>query len=301
MRLLLYVMGLLLLALTFEAGGEELAAGLVQTNPSYESFLASNLRPMDILIVRRTAPSSRMIPGYFSHSAVYLGNKKDLIRLGLWNNPIIVPIQSDIERGNVILESTPPRVRLVNIAEFLQADELLVLRKNDTLSNYNLLLGAFSRGLKLLNRPYDVMMNLGTIEKIFCSELIYLIFRNINWPTRYGFGIRSIIPDNLAEVALSARAKFYFPIHLKDKPAAHFPRIDSKEIIAKLGYVWRDFHGAPLTNATRKDQKRLWQRERICGGVVFVEKEKPERVYVENDGACKNIYRAYTYSERDVI
>lgn len=264
-----------------------------------ESRLLRELKPLDLILVKNPSVSSNLIPGYFSHSSIYLGNEIQLRELGLWNHPSLTPFHSSIQSGRVILEATPPRVRLISIHDLLDTHEILVLQKEETLKDLRKVADAYSRGLAQFNKPFDFIMSLDSENEIFCAELIRLIFKSIKWPTRYGFGVRSMMPDNIAEVALHKNSPFYYTLHINNLNKDALPQIDRNLIAKNLKYVLRKSDGTAPTDAT--SDISFWKKEVVCFGLQFVEKSKPDFLHIEKSGPCLNLYRSYSYFQYDSI
>ena len=62
---------------------------LYQDRKAKENIL-SHLQIGDILIVKTPFYlTDKMIPGYWSHTAIWIGNESELRALGVWNNKIV--------------------------------------------------------------------------------------------------------------------------------------------------------------------------------------------------------------------
>ncbi len=53
--------------------------------------------------------------------------------------------------------------------------------------------------LRQVGKEYDFNFDVETTDKIVCSELIYTVYINIDWPTGKTLGRYTISPDNVAE------------------------------------------------------------------------------------------------------
>ena len=51
-----------------------------------------------------------------------------------------------------------------------------------------------------LGKEYDFNFDVNTTEKIVCSELAYVCFPQIDWPTEKTAGRHTISPDNIANL-----------------------------------------------------------------------------------------------------
>jgi hypothetical protein len=52
-----------------------------------------------------------------------------------------------------------------------------------------------------LGKKYDFNFDVNTTDKIVCSELAYVSFPSIDWPTQKTLGRYNISPDNVAQLA----------------------------------------------------------------------------------------------------
>lgn len=169
--------------------------------------IISQLQPMDILLEK--APfrlTDYLIPGYWSHIGVWVGNETDLKTIGVWNElPLIyqeaklryeytgVDFQASIRAGHSIIEALRPGVQMNTFNNFLNIDDFSVVRfKNQTLEQTKLyVLNAF----KQIGKDYDFNFNVESTEEIVCSELIYMTFEDLSWDTQKYFGRYTISPD----------------------------------------------------------------------------------------------------------
>jgi hypothetical protein len=92
----------------------------------------------------------------------------------------------------------------------MNLDEMLIIRKADNFMNRDLLLSRLNRGFSLIGKPYDFNFDVSTVDKIVCSELIFIVFGNVHWPTQYRLGRPTITPDNIAEIIFQKNSKFKF-------------------------------------------------------------------------------------------
>ena len=60
---------------------------------------------------------------------------------------------------------------------------------------------ALIMAFRQLGKKYDFNFDVNTTDKIVCSELAYISFPSIDWPTEATLGRHSISPDNVAKLA----------------------------------------------------------------------------------------------------
>ena len=175
------------------------------------------LRPLDILLFHSDGRlSSRLIPGHFSHGALYLGNEDQLRANGLWYAPWFAPHRAAIREGRYILDSVTGGVRLTTIEELSDADAVGVLRPN---------IGA--RGpsgkvhkhvLEALGIPFDFDFDSGDDSRLFCIELIDTAMPELNLPEIEAYGRLTIVPDAVAAIAFEDNAPLSFVGYLRGSP-----------------------------------------------------------------------------------
>ena len=176
-----------------------------------QSEIIANLRPLDILLEK--APfrlTDYLIPGYWSHVALWSGTEQELSELGVWDElPAIYneaqekyhysgpDFQKAIRNGHMIIEALRPGVQINTLQHFLNIDDLGVIRYNDlTLENKrSYLLNAFAQ----IGKSYDFNFDVESKNEIVCSELIYVSFDDLDWNTTKTVGRYTISPDNVAQ------------------------------------------------------------------------------------------------------
>lgn len=176
-----------------------------------QSEIIANLQPLDILLEK--APfrlTDYLIPGYWSHVALWSGTEQELSELGVWDElPAIYneaqekyhysgpDFQKAIRNGHMIIEALRPGVQINTLQHFLNIDDLGVIRYNDlTLENKrSYLLNAFAQ----IGKSYDFNFDVESKNEIVCSELIYVSFDDLDWNTTKTVGRYTISPDNVAQ------------------------------------------------------------------------------------------------------
>ena len=171
--------------------------GLMYADKEIEVAVRKNLVAGDILLEKTPFRlTDKFIPGYWGHAAIWVGSKEELITLGLWNEPVVVPYHRQIEKGGHIIEALRSGVQLNTLSHFLNIDDMAVLRENinDTQQKKEVILRAFAQ----LGKAYDFNFDVETTDKIVCSELIYTAYPHIKWPTSKTLGRYTVSPDHIA-------------------------------------------------------------------------------------------------------
>ena len=170
-----------------------------------------NLQPLDILLEKTPFRlTDKFIPGHFGHVAIWTGSKAELIDMELWDNDYVEAHAGDISsRENAdskdekqIIEALRSGVQLSSLEHFMNIDDFAILRpifpeEADKKLRKEALLMAFRQ----LGKEYDFNFDVNTTDKIVCSELAYVSFPSMDWPTEKTLGRHNISPDNVAKLA----------------------------------------------------------------------------------------------------
>lgn len=255
------------------------------------NYMMENLKPLDIIAEKTPfALTDLFIPGHFGHIAVYLGTEEQLREIGMWSHPKIIPLQSEIRKGNTILESIRPGSRMVSLREFMEIDEITIVRQPNLLKNRDLYEKVFIGAIDQLDKKYDFNFDVHTLEKVVCSEVPYHAFGHIKWPTSYVFGRYTISPDEVISLAYYDNSPVKFEMAVIANKAKKVRHISLEEMGKNLSF--------------RKNSKRSKQ----LGKASFDKKQKkcktyrrknhqdhgPEWKYVKS---CKTVYQQMVYGQ----
>lgn len=197
-------------------GRFESRKGYLWEDKVLENNLANTLEPLDVLLEKTPfRMTDRFIPGHWGHAAIYVGNQKQLTELGLWDHPAVVPHHQRIIDGAVIVEALRPGVQINTIAHFLNIDDLAVQRYKQTLSladKQEYLVRTF----KQIGKKYDFAFDAQSGKTIVCSELPYLIFKDVNFNTEVAMGRPNVTPDHISAQSLGDNAEFDLLLFIHD-------------------------------------------------------------------------------------
>jgi hypothetical protein len=164
--------------------------------------LSKTLKPMDILLEKTPFRlTDKFIPGHWGHVAVWLGTEKQLKSLGLWSQ-LDTSMKKSILNGEVVLEALRPGVQVNTLEEFLNVDDLAIIRPNFIKSTADVE-EHLTRAVRQIGKRYDFNFDVETDKEIVCSELAYVVYDDpsLNWPTEISLGRYTISPDHIAEKA----------------------------------------------------------------------------------------------------
>ena len=173
--------------------------------------LKKKLKPLDILFEKTPFRlTDQFIPGFFGHVALWLGTPEELmemrIELGgkeisLLDHPKMLPFLERLSQGKLIVEALrKPGVTMNTFEHFLDVDDLVVVRPEFNGNPAERIL----RTIELVGRPYDFNFDVETENAIVCSELIYQVFDEYDWPIKREMGRYTISPDHVAWKAIDS-------------------------------------------------------------------------------------------------
>ena len=162
------------------------------------------LKKWDIVCIKSPYRlTDKFIPGYFGHVGIYLG-------------------------GNVFAESTQKGVVYSNSNDFAEGKTFVIIRPKTITNRQN------SRMIQVLRaqigKSYDYNFNVESPDRIFCSELIYLVYEQIHWKTKRILDYFTISPDYIAMEALKNN-QLFIPLYSKNGTVIFNP---NQMIIRKL-------------------------------------------------------------------
>ncbi len=183
-------------------GNYEERKGLLYNDKKLELSIASKLQIGDILLEKTPFRlTDNMIPGHWGHAAIWIGTEQELKAVGLWNHPLVVRYHEQIKRGELVAESLRTGTQLSQLADFLNIDDLGVMRSRHPMTS-EVMRETIILALRQLGKEYDFNFDVETTDKIVCSQLVYLSYDKIEWPTESIVGRYTISPDNIAIKAL---------------------------------------------------------------------------------------------------
>ena len=167
------------------------------------------LKPCDIFL-HKTAYQANdwMIPGYFSHAGMWLGNLEEMTQLGLFSRSKnqhsyfeVMKNKERLENGCSLLEGLFTDTAVNDFTGYmLPCDVIAVLRaKPEVIENPG---EVICKAMRHVGQVYDFGFDVNTYDTIVCSELIYQAYpSNIPWPTKKILGRPTFSPDNIGTMA----------------------------------------------------------------------------------------------------
>ena len=178
------------------------------------------LQPLDLLLEKTPFRlTDFFIPGHFGHVAIWMGTEAELEALGVWKQP---GMQGDpfcgyrelVAEGRSVLEALRSGVELNTLREFLNVDDLAVLRPKTLAPDQ--VVSSLLRGFQQVGKEYDFNFDVETTGTIVCSELPYHVYPGIDWQTEAQLGRFTISPDDVALQAVGEDAAFELVLFYHD-------------------------------------------------------------------------------------
>ena len=150
-----------------------------------ETLKDNQLKPGDIILERRNwYLSNAFLPGFWPHTALYVGTPDQLMALGLTPDSAETPRARQAWEDHAKLDHGHPRVILEAVSEgvvfasaehSLHADYVVVLRPRLTDEQQKV---ALTRAFEYAGLPYDFNFDFTDDDKLVCSELIYNVYHD---------------------------------------------------------------------------------------------------------------------------
>lgn len=174
--------------------------------------MLKRLKPGDILLERRNFYLSNIIlPGYWPHALMYIGDAETMNELGLMNEPeISTRIKNSLEwksdlSSHRFIEALAHGVVLSTEKERAEADGVVVLRP---LVGKDIIREAIKRAFTHIGKHYDFEFDLSSADKIICSEVIYRAYgSNLKFPLTKILGRYTLPPVNIAMTYVNEHQK----------------------------------------------------------------------------------------------
>jgi hypothetical protein len=218
----------------------ETRKGMLLQSEEVERHLLDVLQPLDILLEKTPFRlTDRFIPGHFGHVAIWMGTYEELDRLGIWDDEIFAEdrfqaYREMVRTGHSVLEALRTGVELNSLEEFLNVDDLAVLRPRHLEEDE--MPATLIRAFRQVGKAYDFNFEVETTDTIVCSELPYHVYTGVDWQTDEQLGRFTISPDHVAAEALTDSGPFELVLFYHDGRL-----VDAAEDLSLMG----DLMGPP--------------------------------------------------------
>lgn len=171
-----------------------------KVTPNVLTQLNDVLQPGDILVTRhRQAFTNLFLPGFWPHTALYVGSEADRQRLNIktdqrhishWNN------------NNRTFEALKDGLRFRPLEETLGVDAFVIIRPNLTQQD---IADAISRVVVHAGKSYNFDFDFFRSDRLVCTEVIYRAYdgiKQIEIPLQERFGRQTLSAEDLLDLAL---------------------------------------------------------------------------------------------------
>ena len=217
-------------------GQIELRRGRLERQPEARALLQGALAPMDVVFVHnRNRVSGQLIPGQFTHGAVYLGTEAQLRAAGLWYQSALAPWRSAIADGAVYLEAVEGGVRLATGDVVLNTDAAVALRPTGMDRA-----AVLARGLERMGTPFDMHFDATDASALFCAELIGEMYEGPPLPRMPVAlpGRETILIDAIVADALAGELPFSLVGYVKAHPTGGASALSATDLARDIRTAW---------------------------------------------------------------
>jgi len=234
--------------------------------PQVLAALRPQLLPGDVLLCRAEGKlTAALVPGFWSHAAIYLGSRGELEALKVREHSHAAARWEEIPENagplGCVIEAVAPRVRISPLETSLNADHVVVLRPNVPREEIAAALGeAFGH----LGKPYDFEFDFNVSSRIVCTELVYRCYHRrgpIQFPLVKRLGRFTLSGDDTAHLALDELEKAGGPDRAPLRPVAMILKrrdgqahpVPPQRIVALLRRIrsgWRPARKAPRQSSS---------------------------------------------------
>ncbi len=175
--------------------------------------LRTLLQPGDVIVNRKEfALTNYFLPGYWPHAALYLGDSRELERMGLREHHELKPrwrrlLELDPHEPRRVLEAMRDGVWLRSLGSPFRADAIAVVRPMlapDDIAQ------AIGRGMLHEGKAYDFDFDFTRSDRLVCSEVVYRSYQGIGgmeFPLTRRAGRLTLAAEDLLRLSL-ARSGF---------------------------------------------------------------------------------------------
>lgn len=171
--------------------------------------LRTHLMPGDVILTRKEfALTNYLLPGFWPHAALYLGDQEPLFKSGLHRHEHVGPrweslLGCDPGDSGRVLESMADGVHVRSLNSPYRSDSLLILRPQLSPSEIQV---SLSRGLYHEGKDYDFNFDFSRSDRLVCTEVVYRSYDGIagmEFPLTRRTGRLTLAAEELVRMALA--------------------------------------------------------------------------------------------------
>ena len=119
--------------------------------------------------------------------------------------------------------------------------------------------------------------------------MIYIVFGNISWPTRYRVGRPTITPDDVAEVLFYKNTKLKLTNYFLSTKRQKLELLNISDLADIYEYELRTVNGEEVKDP-KDTTNSFWKKETKCYSLSVTQSNV-------NSKTCKTTYKEYYYEE----
>ena len=234
--------------------------------PDVLGALRPHLQPGDVLLCRAEGKlTAALLPGFWSHAAIYLGSRAELEANNMRAQPHVARHWDEIPENagplGCVIEAVAPRVHICPLEKCLEADHVIVLRP---VLSPDEIAAALGEAFGHLGKPYDFEFDFNVSSRVVCTELVYRCFHHrgqIQFPLVKRLGRFTLTGDDMVHLALDELNKAgesgggpLRPVGLilkRRDGRAHAVRPERiVPLLRRIRAGWRPARGAPAQHAS---------------------------------------------------
>lgn len=175
--------------------------------PEVLAQLRSQLQTGDVLLVRAEQKfTTALLPGFWSHSAMYVGDRRDLDQMSVCKDAAVRKhwdaMPADGAPFGYVIEAISPGVLISPLEKCLHADHVAVLRPNVSDADRRAaVIEAFSH----VGKPYDFEFDFNVTTRLVCTQVIYRAYHGrgtIEFPLVKRLGRYTLSCDDIMRLFL---------------------------------------------------------------------------------------------------
>ena len=219
--------------------------------PGAHAAARARLRPLDLVFVNSKGRlSGKLVPGLFSHVALYLGTEAELKALGVWDAPELRPHHAALRAGHSFIEASTPDVHLSRIGTVLDTDGAAILRP--PVASATRRRTALRELAGRIGEEFDFFFDNASQERLYCAELANAVLPEALLPSRRVYGRQTTLPDDVVALAVTGRGKLDFVAYLRGTRAG-WTISDRATLIADIKAYWQAAQRRPAPVPPRND------------------------------------------------
>lgn len=213
---------------------------------SIREALQRDMLPGDILLVRKEyALTNYFLPGYWPHSALYVGDALTVQSMGLHQHSHVAPrwqrfLQCDQPNCGRVIEAMKDGVQIRRLDSPFKSDSILVIRPRLNPDSIKL---ALTRAFFHEGKEYDFSFDFSASQRMVCTEVIYRAFDGIEglqFPLSLRAGRMTLAALELVQIAMQEKQLEVFATYIPSLGSKLLRGNDAKQAVLQVSPIHGD-------------------------------------------------------------